>query len=121
MADVSWPTADDFPQDSQLLGYQETPPENVIRTPMDTGPPKLRRRSTAGVRNLTVFLFLDDTTQMGHLDDFYVTDTYSGSIAFEWTHPRTGATTDFRFRAPPQYRHLGNGNYRAQLELEILP
>ncbi len=39
--------------------YQETPPDNLVRTPMDVGPAKLRRRTTANVRQLSVLYVVD--------------------------------------------------------------
>lgn len=100
---------------------QETPPDNVIRTSMEKGPAKVRRRTTATVRPISFELVLD-TTQLAALDTFYVTTTYSGADEFSYTHPRTGAAVSARFTAPPQYSDVNTGrHYNASIALEILP
>ena len=45
-----WPL--DLPQKPLLQGFSETLPNLVTRSPMDIGPAKVRRRSTAGVTQL---------------------------------------------------------------------
>ncbi len=44
---ATWPATLPAPALSSL---RETPPDNLIRTQMDKGPAKVRRRTTANVR-----------------------------------------------------------------------
>lgn len=117
MADA-WPGT--LPQAPDWSGYQETSPNVAIRTQMDAGPPKLRRRFTAGIRPFSM-QFLLTQAQVATLDTFYQTTLTGGTEAFDWTHPRTGAAASFRFVSPPQYSALGPNVYRATCQMEVLP
>lgn len=115
---VSWPST--LPDDVLIEGYREQPPKNVIRTQMDQGPAKVRRRSTTGPRMLRVSLDLT-RAQVDTLDSFFRTDLEDGALRFDWTHPRTQAAVQMRFVEPPQYTPLTGADWTAALNLEILP
>lgn len=102
-----------------INSFQETPPENTIRTTMDRGPAKVRRRTTANVRQVSFNLFLKNDG-VDVLDDFFTTDTFSGADDFDFIHPRTKESVKARFVSPPQYRNRGTG-YEVSISLEILP
>lgn len=119
MANAVWPAS--LPQNPLLAGFTESPPNLTIRTPMEAGPPKLRRRATAGVRPLPLQVALTKA-QVATLDAFYLTTLAGGSLPFDWTHPRTAAAATFAFTAPPSYTPLGSDlNYSVQLPLEVRP
>lgn len=99
---------------------QESPPNNTIRTSMDRGPDKVRRRTTANIRPLA-FRVLLTKAQVETLDAFFLDDTFSGADSFTFVHPRTGDTVDARFVSPPSYTHKSAGFYEASISLEILP
>ena len=46
MADIDWPAT--LPQEILAEGYEEGLPDVLVRTKMDAGPDKVRRRATAG-------------------------------------------------------------------------
>jgi hypothetical protein len=50
--------------------FQEAPPNNLLRSPMDVGPAKVRRRTTANVRVIGMTYMLN-SDQMVTLDSFY--------------------------------------------------
>lgn len=102
-----------------INSFQETPPENTIRTSMDVGPDKVRRRTTANVRPVSFNLFLlpPDVLVM---DDFFVNQTRSGSEAFDFVHPRTKQPVQARFVSSPSYKNRSTG-YEVSVSLEILP
>ena len=113
----------DWPESLPLAlceGYRETPPETSLRTAMDQGPAKTRQRTTAGVSTLSLNFILS-TAQTALLDGFFTADTAGGSLAFGFTHPRTGGAVSCRFRQPPVYQALNGDYYRVGLELEVLP
>lgn len=115
----AWPIT--LPQRVLADGYQEPLPEMTIRSEMDAGPAKVRRRFTAAVRTIRCQLALT-AAQVTTLDTFYVTTLAGGSLSFDWVHPRTQATVAFRFAAPPQLQpETGGSSWIASLELEILP
>ncbi|MFQ5776362.1 MAG: hypothetical protein ACE5GS_17725 [Kiloniellaceae bacterium] len=114
---VAWPAS--LPQDKLLAAVQETAPDLVVRTQMDAGPAKVRRRFTAGVRPFEMELDLT-LSEVQTLDDFFVTTLAGGALAFDWQHPRTGATLSFRFVAPPSYVQ-NKGAWSVSLRIEALP
>ncbi len=138
----TWPTS--LPQYLLTRNYSETALNLVIRTTMDAGPAKVRRRFTAGVRPVGGLLVLTDD-QVGVLDGFFLNDCAGGAVAFSWTMQRESEDTDaptdtdaisdtdiglpkcwepatFRFMKPPQYQDTGDGkHYEVTLSLEIMP
>ena len=117
---VAWPAS--LPDEPLLAGYRETAPATGLRTQMDAGPAKQRNRFTAGVRS---FKFTMDVTraQVETFDSFFKDTLKGGTLAFDWTHPRTLAAVSFRFDAtkPPSYEGVSQQDWRIPLELEILP
>ena len=103
-----------------LIGHLETAPDIAMRTAMEAGPDKVRRRFTAGVREFDMPLVLSDA-QVDVLDGFFVTDTAGGSLRFDFRHPRTGAVVKCRFLGPPEYRLIAPSKWRTTFRLEVLP
>ncbi len=119
MANAVWPAG--LPQYVLASGYTEAAPNNTIRTEMAVGPAKVRRRSTAAVRTISCQLRLT-YAQRAVLDGFYLTDTASGSVPFNWVHPATRAAVTMRFVEPPSLAADAAGrHFIASLKLEILP
>ena len=85
---AAWPS--DLPQKPLVQGFSETPPNLLTRSPMDVGPAKVRRRSTAGVTVLQC-VFRLTTTQRASLLTFWQTTLAGGSLSYTWTHPISGA------------------------------
>lgn len=107
-----WPVSLTITKDN----FSEEPPDRVLRTGMDKGPDKLRRRTTANIRPVTISLFLDDTG-VDTLDDFYLANDVE---RFDFEHPRTGDTVEARFVEPPKYT-IDETMWRVTVRLEILP
>jgi len=118
MSLASWPgTLPDIPLSQ---GYKEGVPNLLLRTQMDQGPAKVRRRHSAGVRQVALMLQLHKD-QVATLDAFYLGPLEGGALRFTWVHPRTQVPTDFRFEKPPEYTHVGGLYFAATLALEVLP
>jgi len=115
---VAWPGT--LPQTPLYVGYEENTPDLLVRTGMDTGPDKIRRRATAGVREITWPTILT-IAQVATLETFYITTLASGALTFTLNHPRTAVGSTWRFVKAPTYTQVPPGNYRAVLKLEILP
>lgn len=99
----AWPTEVPAPQwDGMQIEMQDT----VLRSSMDTGPGKTRRRFTAGSSYLTLTWALS-CTQLYRLADWWAEELLAGSLAFDWVHPLTGATVQARFRKPPSVKPMG--------------
>ena len=116
----SWPLT--LPQDVPKDGYQESPPDLLLRTQVERGPEKVRRVGRAKPRPISMALRLTDA-QVQILDDFYMQDLAAGALAFDWVHPRTQASCRYRFKAPPTYTPAGNKSrfWTGSLQLEIMP
>jgi len=112
-----WPVS--LPQ-APLIGHVERAPDLVVRTTMDAGPDKVRRRFTAGVRPLTMTMIVDES-QFSTLDDFFVTTLAGGVLSFDLTVPSTGLTERMRFVGPPEYVLATPTKWRVRLDLEVLP
>ena len=124
MANPDW-TATSLPQYSLLSGYTEAPPDLTIRTQMDHGAAKVRRRFTAGPEVVVVPLWLTDA-QVDELKDFYSdavegAGSFGGTAVFDWVHPRTGDAAEMRFLGPPTFTPTTTDLFRCALKLEILP
>lgn len=114
----SWPET--LPAVPLLDGFHETVPDAVIRTSMEQGPAKARRRSTAAVR-LFELHYLLDRAQLAALDAFFLTTLMGGVLPFGFPHPRGGGTLSCRFVRPPEYAAANGAYFRATCMLEALP
>lgn len=116
---ASWPaTLPDFTnflQDS----YTEALADNVIRTDMEIGPAKVRRRSSAAPQLIEGRLRLK-TAQLTVFKTFYEDTIFFGALAFDAVHPRTAAAISARFAVVPQISASGI-DWIAALKIEVLP
>lgn len=112
-----WPAT--LPQTFEQPDYNESFPEMTVRTPMDTGPAKVRKRFTAAPYPMTGSMRLT-ATQANTLETFYITTTHGGADAFTFTHPRKGTTITCRFTAPPHIVSIEH-EFKAGLTFEVIP
>lgn len=96
-----WPAT--LPQALQVSDLEETFPDMLLRSEVDAGPAIVRRRFTAAPQPIAGSLKMT-RAQLALFYSFYVDTIGGGSLAFEWKHPRTAVTQDFRFTAPPAVR-----------------
>lgn len=114
----SWPAT--IPQALFTDGYGEAPPNVTIRSQMDFGPDKVRRRATAGVRPVSGKMVMT-SAQLADFKTFYNTTILGGSLRFDWVDPYDGTTAvEMRFSEPPSWT-AAEGNYEVSMKLEILP
>jgi pimeloyl-ACP methyl ester carboxylesterase len=79
--------------------YEEKQPETLLRTEMDAGPAKVRRRFTAAPRPLRVMLRMT-SAQVGLFEGFVREELMDGALPFAWAHPRTQEPAMLRLTAP---------------------
>jgi hypothetical protein len=115
---TTWP--DTLPVAPLLENFQELLPQTTIRTDMDSGPAKVRQRTTAGVGALMVSYLLNVAETVA-LDSFYQTTLSGGATPFDFTHPRTGAILSCRFSRPPEYTPAYGSYFKVTQSLEVLP
>jgi hypothetical protein len=119
MTDIIWPV--DLPQMVSQDNYQEARGRNTIRTPVDQGRPKARRRFTSSIQTFTVTVYLT-ADQADIFDDFWENTTAAGSLEFDWVHPRTqeAAVCQFTGDDPPPMTPDG-AEFKATFQMIILP
>ncbi len=114
---AEWPNT--IPQKPLAEGYSSMPQDNVLRSQVDAGPEKRRRRFTARSEFITCewdFTAAEYTTFKAFFED----DTFDGSIEFEFPHPETGLTVDAAFREPYEAEPRAD-RWHVFTELELLP
>ena len=95
-------------------GWSYTTEDTNIRTNVDTGPKKVRRRYTKPdkLMNGTVWVHRD---LYQTLDDFYALLLQNGTLEFEFGHPITGVATIFRFESPIIWTPLQGAQFQAKM------
>ncbi len=96
----------------------------VLRTDMEAGPAKQRRRFTAAPR--PVLLVFEPVSEKGisDFDRFFVEDIQSGALGFQMKHPITDDLRMFRFVGGDEPWHvapIGKDAFRISVSLELLP
>lgn len=114
----TWPTT--LPQILEQRSYREGMPDNVLRTSVDAGPEKRRRRFTAAPRPLAGTIRMTGM-ELQQFETFFRTTLADGTLAFDFPHPRTQATLSVVFASPPSWTNAGGDYYDVTLPLEIQP
>lgn len=114
----TWPLT--LPAAPLVDGFRETMPPVTVRTEMDAGPAKIRRRTTSGVGKLSL-AYLLNAAQVATLESFVTHDLAGGALAFGFTHPRRGTTVNCRFTRLPEHLAVNADFFKSTFELEILP
>jgi hypothetical protein len=105
----------------EVQGFTETLPNAMLRTQMDAGPAKQRRRFSAAVTPIAGSIMVP-AAQAALFEAFFRDTLALGALPFEWTHPRTGALRTWRFTEPPQLTPQASGTWwRIAMKLELLP
>ena len=115
----AWPAT--LPQSPLLDSYSEEAGDNVIRSPMDMGPPKRRRRFTARVDKLNLS-YVMTTAQFATFETFWRTDLADGALPIDMNHPRTGVAISAVPSGPYTAARDGDTlDWRVELSVEIQP
>lgn len=117
----AWPCA--LPQYVFVPGYEERFRDTVLRSPMDAGPAKTRRRQTAAPKTFKGTVPMT-ASQVAIFETFFETEIGDGALSFDWVHPRTQAAATLRLVTPPPPRvvpEAGGGTWTVSFDFEILP
>ena len=117
MTIAGWPT--DLPQELLQAGYNHTTADVALRTSMDAGPGKVRRRTTQNVQVVKGAMKLT-FAQLTTLRTFFDTTLAGGTLRFAAADPITLLPKEFRFTAPISWT-MSNGLFNVSFEFEILP
>jgi hypothetical protein len=116
----TWPSSLPAP----LFGsFSEDSGMNVLQTPMDAGPAKIRKRSNRASKMQMSFSLTD--SQVTTLETFVQT-TISGVARFAFTHPRTGNAVEARIVPSSdgsfyQLSQSGTSRWNVSISMEVLP
>lgn len=102
MASLLWPPS--LPECAET--WEEADQPVTVRTSMDAGQPKVRRRFTRTMRTVRVS-FTTDHVQAMALRDFFELDTQGGVLEHQFRHPFRNAVENFRFIEAPRIASLG--------------
>lgn len=94
--------------------------ETVLRSDVDIGPKKLRRRFTRPINMATVSIDINSVSEYNIFMTFYNTTTNAGVSPFEFVHPITGVLKEWRFADVPEIRPLGGYNFTISMTWEEL-
>lgn len=116
-----WPSG--LPQYVERDSYSETGGVSVLRTPMDSGPAKVRRRAKFPSQ---LEMSVDMTSAQVAIFKTFVEDTIQGVMRFNFPHPRTGNLAEVRIVAEEggrmyNLRSKGHDRWAVQFKLEVLP
>lgn len=84
MASIDWPFT--LPQEYQQSGFSVTPQGVLLRTKMDSGPPKVRRNYTGGISDLSGNMVMTND-QLNTFIDFFENDLGYGVNIFNLPNP----------------------------------
>ena len=116
---IQWPTElpnIQYPDDA----LQRVRQSQALRTNMDAGPAKKRRRFTAGAVRLKPWVIRMTKAQVERLRTFYF-DELQVVQPFEWIDHVTRAPATYRFVSPPAEKAAGPNMWDVTIELEQLP
>ena len=116
MTDLFWPEL--LPSDFLAEGLAIQPRSNVIRTTMDAGPKKARRRYTAKTTNFSGKQRFDEA-ELAVFEQFYHTVLADGVLRFYFKDPVSGELAEFRFTEDYTAAEIG-GLWEVTLPLERL-
>lgn len=118
MAD-NWPAS--LPTDMNASDYAEGMADGRLMSQTDTGPAKVRLRSSAMARPLKGSMIMTGA-QVATLRTFVDTTLLGGTLPFNFTDPIDGSTVLARFaESLPTWSSLGGDNWTVNLDLEVLP
>lgn len=90
MVDAVWPAS--LPQRVLVEGYNRTPAQTALRTKMDAGPAKMRRRFSAGSKPVKAKIRIN-AEQVQTLEGFFEDTLKGGVLPFTWIDPVQQQTT----------------------------
>jgi len=120
----AWPAT--VPDGFMESGYSYKAQSGVIRTNMDTGPAKVRRRFTAVPKNHKGNIILTKA-QFATWESWFENVIIFGTLSFTMTNPHTAASMTVRLVIPSSGEaysiapEAGTGNVILSLEVEVLP
>lgn len=117
MATITWPLT--LPQSFLIDGFVDQGPDNILRSQMETGPHKTRRRYTAAITAIAGDMIMT-VAEYAIFKDFFRSSIQDGALAFNMPDDVDGGTMEVKFRNKFKAIFLGT-RWRVTLELDKQP
>jgi len=114
----TWPAS--LPQSPLFGGYRRQEPDLLIRSQVDAGTPKVRKRFTAAAAPAAFPIIVTDA-QKATFETFFKDTIASGALSFDLELPDISGLSTVRLTDPPTYVPIGPNSWRIDLEILILP
>lgn len=114
---TAWPVG--VPSEFEISGYQEPFTDSSIKSSMDAGPPKRRRRFSAMTREMSGNIIMTGS-EVTDLETFYY-DTIKQVGEFTFLHPRKGTTINVVFNGAPSVNAIGPDLFQVGIKFEVQP
>lgn len=118
MPNPVWPPS--LPAYVLQSGYGEDFQDQNLRTPMDGGAVKTRRRFSGRFDLINVRLIMS-AAQVATFETFYFTTLMGGSLVFDWVHPRTQAAKTLQIIGKVQIGPADGDNFTVSMKIEVKP
>lgn len=108
-----------FPFIGDVNNYRERGPSgNVIRTPMEKGTIKRRRRFSYAPKLVSAQTEIMTNAQVVLFEEFFITTLLHGTLPFTAPNPRTGDTETYSFMEVYHIMYVDNDKNRIVMDLE---
>lgn len=114
----TWPLT--LPTYFLAKGYSENPKSQLIKSDIDVGPAKLRRRFTTDALFINGQMRMSQS-QLDDLETFYLTTLLGGTLTFDLVNPINSVSRELRFINPYIASHIGGVYYDVSFQLEVMP
>lgn len=114
MAAIAWPAS--LPQ--CMENYSEKASPVTVRTNVEEGPPKVRRRFTKRLVRAQVTMTMT-ITQRNDLDSFFYVDLNGGVGTFNFPHPWLGVATEWTMVDAPDFSNVSALGVQATMVWEF--
>ena len=117
MAIIDWPNT--LRNTLEVASFAQTAKPNTIRTNIEAGVDKVRRRYTTPILQVNGSMIVTHD-QYVRMEYFYNTELQGGVNRFIFKDPATDILYEYRMISPPKYTSIGGPYYRVSLEMERL-
>jgi hypothetical protein len=112
-----WPSTLQQRVNKDTFSYKKG--STVIKSDVDIGPSKIRRRFTRAVDLISCSIWLT-IPQYTIFENFYNIEVAGGATSFFFNHPITGVQLLVRFTTEPDYRPVGGVDFAVAFTLEVI-
>lgn len=115
---ASWPTT--LQEKVNQAGFRKVFGSTTIRSNVEVGANKVRRRFTKGIDQFSVNVNLA-RSEYSTFENFYEVTLNGGTNTFDFLNPLTDTIEEFRFVGEPSITPIGGNEFVLQMTWEQLP